>query len=70
MPVRQANFLAVCAVAAIALTVSLALSLATATSGGSADATVEAPQSDPSQIMMNSKDLPAAHYDDFSVVFN
>ena len=70
MPVRQADFLVVCAVAAIGLTISLALSLATATSSGSADASVQAPQIDPSQIMMNLKDLPAAHYDDFSVVFN
>lgn len=25
---------------------------------------------EPAQIMMNTKNLPAAHYDDYSVVFN
>jgi hypothetical protein len=32
------------------------------------EATVGA-QVDPSQMMMNAKDLPAAHYDDYSLVF-
>ena len=72
MPARQANFLAVCAVAAFGLAASLAFAFATATSSGSAQASVEAlagPQIDPLQIMMNTKDLPA-HYDDHSLVFN
>ena len=72
MPVRQANFLAVCAVAAFGLTASLAFAFATATSSGSAQASIEAlagPQIDPLQIMMNSTDLPA-DYDDHSLVFN
>jgi hypothetical protein len=73
MLVRQANFLVVCAAAAFGLAASLALAFATATLGGSAQASVEASagvQIDPLQIMMNSKDLPAPHYDDYSVVFN
>ena len=72
MPVRRADFLAVCAVAAFGLAASLAFAFATGTSSGSAQASVEAlagPQIDPLQIMMNSKDLPA-HYDDHSLVFN
>jgi len=71
MPVRRADFLAVCAVAGFGLAASLAFAFATATSSGSAQASVEAlsgPQIDP-LIMMNSKDLPA-HYDDHSLVFN
>jgi hypothetical protein len=69
MWMREANFLVVCAVAAFGLAASLAFAFAT---GGSAQASVDAAgaQFEPLQIMMNSNDLPAAHYDDYSVVFN
>jgi hypothetical protein len=69
MSMREANFLVVCAVAAFGLAASVALAFAT---GGSAQASVEAAgaQIYPLQIMMNSKDMPATHYDDYSVVFN
>ena len=36
-------------------------------------ARIEAPAGarlDPLEIMMNAKDLPSAHYDDYSLVFN
>ena len=72
MPVRQANFLVVCAFAAIGLAALLAGWFATGTSEP-AQARMEAPaeaQIDPLQTMTNSKDLPAAHYDDYSIVFN
>ena len=55
------------------LAASLALAFATAPLGGSALASVEklaGTQIDPMQIMMSSKDLPAAHHDDYSLVFN
>jgi hypothetical protein len=42
MPVRDSNFLVVCAVAAFGLAASLALAFATATFGDSAQANVEA----------------------------
>src|SRR6266566_4479901 len=69
--------LAVCAVAAIGVGILVGLIFATVTSSGSlalfARAPAEAParaQIDPLQMMMNSKDLPAAHNDDYSLVFN
>jgi hypothetical protein len=71
---KDSDFRVVCAFAAIGLAASLAF--ASATSNWSAalldQAVVEAPtgaQIDPFQIMTDSKDLPAAHYDDYSVVF-
>ena len=61
-----------CAVAAI----GVSLAFATMTSSGSAalsdQARIEAPAVapiDPFQLMMNSNDLPAVHYDDYSLVF-
>jgi hypothetical protein len=69
--------LAVCAVAAIGLGVLLGLVLATVTSNGSAGLFAQPPaepparaQIDPLQMMTNAKDLPAAGYDDYSLVFN
>jgi hypothetical protein len=71
-----------CAVTAIGLLVAFAtmsssgaggLSLALATISGSPTLRVEAPAGvpiEPLQLMMNSKDLPVAHHDDYSLVFN
>jgi hypothetical protein len=71
------GLLAVCAVAAIGVAILVGLIFATMTSSGSfalfCRTPAEAPareQIDPLQMMMNSKDLPAAHYDDYSLVFN
>jgi hypothetical protein len=72
MPVKQANFLAVCAVAAIGLTASLAVVLAI-TASRSAQARIEAPvgtEINPLQMMMNSKGLPDGRYDDYTLVFH
>ena len=60
------------ALAALGLAASLGLYFAVIFSG-SAPRFAEAParaQIEPLQIMTNSKDLPAAHHDDYSFVFN
>ena len=71
------GLVAVCAVAAIGVAILVGLVFATVTSSGSLSlfgrAPAEAParaQIDPLQMMMNSKDLPATHNDDYSLVFN
>jgi hypothetical protein len=74
---KHKGLLAVCAVIAIGLATLVGLVFATVTSSGSvalftrppAEAPARA-QIHPLQMMMNSKDLPAAHNDDYSLVFN
>jgi hypothetical protein len=71
------RLLAVCAVAAIGVAILVGLVFVIVTSSGSlalfGRAPTDAPgkaQIDPLHMMMNSKDLPAAHNDDYSLVFN
>jgi hypothetical protein len=68
---------AVCAIAGIGVAILVGLIFGTVTSGGSlvlfGRAPADAPargQMDPLQMMMNSEDLPVAHNDDYSLVFN
>jgi hypothetical protein len=63
---KNPDFRVVCAFAAIGLAAWLGLAFVTATSSGSA---ALSDQIDPLQMMMNSKNLPAPLYDDYSLVF-
>jgi hypothetical protein len=66
---RQAYWFAAASIAVMILASAGGWTILTAPAGAT-NAVGASLQVDPMQAMKNAKNLPAAHYDDYSVVFN